>query len=126
MNKKQKQISEQIITLLKARRTANRKDIGKQIGEGQYSNKLKSHLNYLASGKYIQKLSEDIYGITPRGEKFVSFDEENEIEKLQIENLRLQNKLLKNRLFYAIMGGVIGFVLANWKDILIMLQLIDK
>ncbi|SHF75754.1 hypothetical protein SAMN05444274_108134 [Mariniphaga anaerophila] len=121
-----KQQMEQIITFLKARRTANRKDIGKQIGEGQYSDKLKSHLNYLEKGNYISKRSEDVYEITPRGDRFVSFDEENEIKNLQIENIRLQNKLLKNKLIYAIIGGIIGFVLANWKDILIMLQVINK
>lgn len=53
-------------------------------------------------------------------------DKENEIRNLNIENLKLQNKQLKNKILYAIIGGTIGFILANWKDILIMLQIIDK
>ncbi len=51
---------------------------------------------------------------------------ENEIRDLTAENLRLQNKQLKNKVLYAILGGAIAFILSNWKDILIMLQIIDK
>ncbi|MGC9375806.1 MAG: hypothetical protein ACP5DQ_12280 [Bacteroidales bacterium] len=126
MNKEQEKIAEQIIIFLKASMSSNRKDIGNQIGEGQYSEKLKTHLNYLAGEGYIRKRNDEVYEITQDGDRFVSFDEENEIKNLQIENIRLQNKLLKNKLIYAIIGGIIGFVLANWKDILIMLQVINK
>jgi predicted transcriptional regulator len=79
-----KQKMEQIIALLKKYGEANRKDIGKYIGDEQYSDKLKSYLNYLESGKYIQKLSEEIYRITPKGERFVSFAQEIENEELEI------------------------------------------
>lgn len=51
---------------------------------------------------------------------------QNDIKDLNSENLRLQNKQFKNKLSYSIIGVVTGFVLTNWKDILIMLQIIDK
>ena len=51
---------------------------------------------------------------------------QNDIKDLNSENLSLQNKQFKNKLSYSIIGVVTGFVLANWKDILIMLQIIDK
>ena len=53
-------------------------------------------------------------------------DKEAEISNLTKENLNLQIKQLKNKLSYSIIGVVTGFILANWKDILIMLQIIDK
>ncbi len=53
-------------------------------------------------------------------------DKENEIRDLNIKNLRLQNKQLKNKIIYAILGGAVTFILSNWKDILVMLQIIDK
>lgn len=66
---------------------------------------------------------------------YLNNEERNEIEdkainkrisELTIENLELQNKQLKNKILYAIIGGAIGFILANWKDILVMIQAIDK
>lgn len=53
-------------------------------------------------------------------------DKENKIRNLTTENLKLQNKQLKNKIIYAIIGVVVMFFLSNWKDILIMLQIIDK
>lgn len=51
---------------------------------------------------------------------------EIEIRELTSENLRLQNRQLKNKILYAIIGGVIGFLLSNWKEILSILKIIDS
>jgi hypothetical protein len=53
-------------------------------------------------------------------------DKEIEIIDLTKQNLILQNKQLRNKFIYSIIGVIVGFILSNWKDILIMLQIIDK
>jgi hypothetical protein len=55
------------------------------------------------------------------------FDELNvENAKLTRVNLNLQNRKLKRDFIVGILGILVGFILANWKDILIMLQVVDK
>ena len=49
-----------------------------------------------------------------------------EISELRVLNLKLQNKQLRNKIIYAIVGSAAMYLLSNWKDILIMLQIIDK
>jgi len=51
---------------------------------------------------------------------------ENEIRELTLENLKLQNKQIKNKLVYAVIGGAIGFLLSNWKEIIVMFRALDK
>lgn len=48
------------------------------------------------------------------------------VSELSIVNLGLQNKQLKLKIIYSVVGAVFTAILTNWKDILIMLQIIDK
>lgn len=50
---------------------------------------------------------------------------ENKIAELTATNLSLQNRQLKNRVLFSIMGFILGFIAANWKEILIILKIIS-
>ncbi len=131
MNNTIKKQQEQIIIFLKASREANRKDIGKQIGEQQYSDKLKAHLNYLVQGGYIKRQSTDEYSITPYGDKFVSFEEEIENEKLairlaksNIEANEFQKQMTRKNHKWMIVNIVIGSILCLSTVIQVLLTIL--
>ncbi len=112
-----------------------------------------SHLYELYNGKYFQITNDKTFcKITVLGKdiienygslsKYLEFENEklkeqnekiNEIESLNkrisvlsIKNLELQNKQLKLKIFYSVIGAIFAALVTNWKDILIMLQIIDK
>ena len=63
-------------------------------------------------------------------EKYLSKkdSEENselEIQRLTIENLELQNKQLKRTVLYSIIGFIMGGIITNLKDILILLKIMN-
>jgi hypothetical protein len=48
---------------------------------------------------------------------------ELEIQRLTVENLRLRNKQLKRTVLYSIIGFIMGAIITNLKDILILLKI---
>ena len=47
------------------------------------------------------------------------------IAELTEINLTLQNKQLRTKMLFSIIGFILGFIAANWKDILIILKIIS-
>jgi hypothetical protein len=81
--------------------------------------------------KYQYHSTSEINKIAELGiEKYLSKkdSEENselEIQRLTIENLKLQNKQLKRTVLYSIIGFIMGGIITNLKDILILLKIIN-
>jgi hypothetical protein len=57
--------------------------------------------------------------------KEVNENSELEIQRLTIENLQLQNRQLKRTVLYSIIGFIMGGIVTNLKDILILLKILN-
>ena len=75
---------------------------------------LSKYLNILAESKAIEQ-----------AKLYDKEQLENKIAKLTEINLTLQNKQLKTKMWFSIFGFIIGAIVTNWKEILILLKLIS-
>ena len=80
--------------------------------------------NYGSLSKYLEFEKEKL---KKQNEKISEIESLNKrISVLTITNLELQNRQLRLKILYSIIGFIFAALATNWKDILIMLQIIDK